>query len=96
MGTVRWVWLNTLPDVEVVALDPIRQRVLIEIEEDSLEGVVEALDSEGFDLDRSFKPVPMEGGTVILRGKVESSQLERLRHVAGVRSVSSDAPIAPF
>jgi len=51
----------------------------------------------GYHLDESYDPVPMAGGTVIVRCKVRTpSDIEQLKQRPGVVAVWTDTPIAPM
>ena len=51
----------------------------------------------GCDLDESYEPVPMAGGTTIVRCKVRTqSDIAQLQERPGVVAVWTDTPIAPM
>jgi hypothetical protein len=55
------------------------------------------LKAPGCHVDASYDPVPMDGGTVIIRCRVESqAHVEKLKQRPGVVSVWPETPIAPM
>ena len=79
------------------------KRVLVElrapeIDAASIMELASSLESLGFALDTSYKPISMDpqGRTMCVRGEIEEGKEEKLEASPDVVKVWSDARIAPF
>lgn len=79
------------------------KRVLVElrvpgVDAASIIKVASSLESFGFALDASYKPISMdpEGHTMCIRGEIEEGKEEELEASPNVVKVWSDARIVPF
>ena len=76
--------------------------VLVEFRSDANASPVQALQAGrtllgGCQLDESYDPVPMAGGTTIVRCRVRThADIEELKRHPGVVAVWTDTPIAPM
>jgi hypothetical protein len=95
----KLVWHKLREGVDAMAL----KRVLVElrapeVDDASIMKVASSLESLGFALDASYKPISMDpkGHTVCIRGEIEEGKEKELEASPNVVKVWSDARIVPL